>query len=221
MVVAANSYAAGLPAALGVTTPTAVQINHAGWYRFETFYFNQYYGGSGGANINLSITGPSTVQWVSASDAPNTSASAGSTLVVSDPPYNASLPPYPVMYSASDQSAQRIAGAAMQSAFSTALQSSPASYTIAPGVYRIQTPMVIANTTHFTLNAANVEIIMESADNWVRLLGNTNLTINGPLTLDASPFSFTQGTIVAFNAAAKTIDVQLMPNYPAPSRATA
>lgn len=59
-------------------------------------------------------------------------------------------------------------------------------------MYRIESPIVIQNTTNFELEADNVEIISENAGNMFHIFENTNFTLRGPLYLDADPFGFTQ-----------------------------
>lgn len=47
----------------------------------------------------------------------------------------------------------------------------------------------------------------------MRVLGNTNLAVRGPLTLDADPFSFTQGEILAADQGELTLDVRIFDGY--------
>ena len=66
------------------------------------------------------------------------------------------------------------------------------SYVISAGVYRIGNALAIEGTTNLTIVAKNVEIISEFQGTTFSLIGNTNISIQGPLYLDADPFGTTQ-----------------------------
>lgn len=66
------------------------------------------------------------------------------------------------------------------------------SYVIDEGVYRIDKPLSIEDTTDFVLNIDNAELISELGGNHFEIFNNTNFTLQGPVYLDADPFGFTQ-----------------------------
>ena len=134
---------------------------------------------------------------------------------VQDTPYDVTLPPFPVTYDNATRAAQRSAGSAMVNAVQTAVAQGQKNYTIAPGVYRLAQPLVLLGTQDLTLNAAGVELISDQGIVHFRLLNNTNLQVRGPITLDADPFGFSQGTII--NTDNRTfIDLQVMQGYAFP-----
>ena len=130
--------------------------------------------------------------------------------------WNPALPPWPVAYTDAQKSTQRTVGAQMVSNLQNAANAGQHSYTIAPGVYRISQAILLQNTNDFTINANNVEIIAEQGAAHFLLFSNSNMTVNGTLTLDGDPFGMSQGRIV--NTDHNTfIDVAIMPGYPAPA----
>ena len=231
-----RNFNSGITTVPGGANPQSLWLA-SGDYPVEIFYYNQDYGTDwGGANLALSITGPGAVTLLTSGNAPTpipsvtptptpipaptptpvpTQAAAGASLNIQEPTFNASLPIWPTAYSDADKQAQRNAGAQLLNAIAAATQSGQTSYTIPTGVYRISNNIVIANTRNFTLVGNGAEIIVEKEITHFRLLSNTNLTIQGPLTLDGDPFGFTQGTIVGTDGQTY-IDLQLMPGYPAP-----
>ena len=66
------------------------------------------------------------------------------------------------------------------------------SYVIPAGIYRIGNALAIEGTANLTIVAKNVEIISEFQGTTFSLIGNTNISIQGPLYLDADPFGTTQ-----------------------------
>lgn len=69
----------------------------------------------------------------------------------------------------------------------------------------------------FTLEAANVELIVEDGSHF-RILGNRSLTVRGPFVLDADPLGWTQGEIIDLNEAEMTIDAQIFEGYAMPTK---
>lgn len=57
---------------------------------------------------------------------------------------------------------------------------------------------------------------MEGEIAHMRVLSNRNLTVRGPLVLDAEPFAFTQGELVAVDAGEQTLDVRIFDGYHLP-----
>ena len=113
--------------------------------------------------------------------------------------------------------AQQAAGAAMLNSLASAVASGASGYTIAPGTYRISSAILLQNTSGFTLNAPNVEIIAENNAGFFTLFTNRNLTVRGPLTLDSNPINTSQGGIVSVDAANNSVNVQVMAGYAAPA----
>ena len=65
------------------------------------------------------------------------------------------------------------------------------SFTIEAGTYRLNSSLVIEQTTNFALNASNAQLIAESAGH-LALVSNVNFSMQGPAYLDADPFGSTQ-----------------------------
>lgn len=71
----------------------------------------------------------------------------------------------------------------------------------------------------FTLNAARVELVMEAENQHFRILGNRNLTVRGPLVLDAEPFGWTQGDLLEANQEEQTLTIRIWDGYQIPTEA--
>ena len=67
------------------------------------------------------------------------------------------------------------------------------------------------DTRQFTLNMANVELIAEDKGSF-SLRNNVDITISGPLVLDADPFKVSQCEITGGDAATY-LELRLMPGY--------
>ena len=96
-----------------------------------------------------------------------------------------------------------------------AIKAGKSNFTFPAGVFRLKDVMVIERTHNFTLSMPDVELITESAGHF-KLLNNTNLVIRGPLTLDADPAGVSQ-TILQSSDKESTMEVLVMPGYPAPT----
>ena len=71
-------------------------------------------------------------------------------------------------------------------------------------------------TKDFTLTLANVEIVSEVAGDFFYLHDNRNLTISGPLALDAEPFRFSQCEVTGSDGETY-LELHPMPGYEPPS----
>ena len=122
--------------------------------------------------------------------------------IYTEPAYNASLPPFPILYSDAQKSAQLNAGTQLASNLSELFEGllngsyTKPSYTVKPGVYRLTARIFIPNIQNFTLIMSHVEIITTTDDASFWIFGPNNLEIAGPLYLEADPIPNSQGTIV-------------------------
>ena len=212
-----RNYNGSIAAAPGGANPQSMLLT-PGSYPIEIFWYNQVYGrNAGAAQLGFSVTGPAAVTFNTSTPAnPNapggSGPSGGNTLVaptvVPAPQpilWSPSMPAWPVAYTASQITAQQAAGAAMLNSLASAVASGASSYTIAPGTYRISSAILLQNTSGFTLNAPNVEIIAENNAGFFTLFTNRNLTVRGPLTLDSNPIDTSQGRIVSVDAANNSV----------------
>ena len=71
-------------------------------------------------------------------------------------------------------------------------------------------------TKDFTLTLANVEIVAEVASGFFMLYENRNLTVRGPLALDAEPFRFSQCEVTGSDGETY-LELRPMPGYEAPT----
>lgn len=69
----------------------------------------------------------------------------------------------------------------------------------------------------FTLNVAGVELIVTD-QNHFRCIGNKDLTVRGPVILDAEPLAWSQMQIIGFDAKEFTIDGRVFEGYPMPEK---
>ena len=122
--------------------------------------------------------------------------------VYTEPAYNASLPPFPVLYSEAQKSAQLEAGTQLASDLNELFEGllngsyTKPSYTVKPGVYRLTARINIPNIQNFKLVMSHVEIITTTNDASFWFFGPNNLEVAGPLYFEADPIPNSQGTIV-------------------------
>ena len=130
-------------------------------------------------------------------------------------------------FTSAQKDAQRAAGAQMMDELVKAARSGAASYTIAPGTYRVKIATYrLDNIANFTINCRNVNIWLDIADSypdnidftWINFKGCRNIKVLGGNTnFDSERLQFVQATVTAINAAAGTLDVRVMPGYDAAS----
>ena len=137
--------------------------------------------------------------------------------------YDASAPPFPTSYSEADKTSQAQAGAQLLSTLDNIFQQhlnttgSPAqgSYTVKPGVYRINDSINIPNVDNFQLIMSDVELIVTSPNAHMIINDANDFEIAGPLYLDADPIPESQAVIVGSDGSSY-VDVQVMDGYPMP-----
>lgn len=66
-------------------------------------------------------------------------------------------------------------------------------------ILMMYTVLCMQDTIGFTLTMANVEWVCE-ADGFMSLRSNTDLTVRGPLALDAEPFNYSQCEVTGSDA---------------------
>ena len=143
---------------------------------------------------------------------------AGAFWTPSVPVYDPALPAHPT-YSDQEKQAQRDAADIQTTQMMAALAAGHNSYIFPPGVYRLRSKLSFWLATNFTLNLANVELITEDSS-YISIINSTDITIRGPLALDADPCGVSQSVIVDSNNnidSNTTMTVQLMPDYPEPT----
>ncbi|CAL5221970.1 g4252 [Coccomyxa viridis] len=133
------------------------------------------------------------------------------------PAYDAELPMWPDSFSDDEKEAQRDAATAQVAALHDAIKAGKSGFTFPAGVYRLGDVIVIERTHNFTLSMANVELITPGIGGHFKLLNNTNLVIRGPMVLDADPVGAPQ-TIIHSSDRKKSMEVLVMPGYPAPNK---
>lgn len=102
-----------------------------------------------------------------------------------------------------------------------AIRSGAKEYTVKPGNYRVgQRPgyaksLYFYQVKNFTLNAAGATLWIDATfrQDAVVLKNCVNVTIDG-LTVDANPFSYSQGVIAAIDRDNRTLTVKLDPGFP-------
>lgn len=137
--------------------------------------------------------------------------------------YDASSPPFPTSYSEADKTSQAQAGAQLLSTLNGIFQQhlnttgSPAqgSYTVKPGVYRINDSINVPNVDNFQLIMSDVELIVTSPNAHMIINDANGFEIAGPLYLDADPIPESQAVIVGSDGSSY-VDVQVMDGYPMP-----
>ena len=130
-------------------------------------------------------------------------------------------------FNPAQKEAQRAAGAQMMDELVKAATSGAASYTIAPGTYRVKIATYrLDNIANFTINCRNVNIWLDITESypdntdftWINFKGCRNIKVLGGNTnFDSERLQFVQATITGWNAKAGTLDVQVMPGYDAAS----
>lgn len=103
-------------------------------------------------------------------------------------------------------------GRSLQQIIKQAIKNKDKTLKIAPGIYRLNKPLIIRNAKDLTIDGTGVKLIYTRPKmHGMRLAMNNNLTLKG-FTIDFEPLPFTQGTITAING--KSIDVKLHKGYP-------
>lgn len=130
-------------------------------------------------------------------------------------PYDLSAPAHPKAYTESEKADQRDRARDVLARMRAAIAAKAPSFTIPPGVYRIAATIALDRVTDFTLVARDVEFIMEAdpVRDFMSLFACERFAIEGPLVIDCDPIAFSQGEIVAFDAAAKALEVRILEGY--------
>lgn len=118
--------------------------------------------------------------------------------------YDSNLPTFPTAYSSTEKIAQARAGTVLIQSLYTFCQkhlvmpadNSTAVFTVAPGVYRLHSHIVIPSVVNVKLVMSNVELLSITGDGHFTMFGPNNLEIAGPLILDSDPPSTSQNVIV-------------------------
>ncbi len=130
-------------------------------------------------------------------------------------------------FSKEQKAAQRRAGTEMMQALVEAARSGRASYTIAPGTYRVPVHVYnIQGISNFTVFCPGVDIWLEGLNAppdanghtdgrcWLSFSYCTNVKVLGGNTnFDSEDLQFIQATVTGWDVAAGTIDVQVMDGY--------
>lgn len=138
--------------------------------------------------------------------------------------YNVNLGPYPTTYSSSQKIAQARAGTILLTnlykAFQKQMSAPPGgtivTYTVAPGVYRIHSAIVLPSISNFKLVMSNVELICQPNSEHISMFGPNNIEIAGPLILEMDPPADTQHHIVGTDFKSY-VDLTPMPGYNPPA----
>lgn len=96
-----------------------------------------------------------------------------------------------------------------------AIDAKASGYAIPAGIYRTKGTFAWDNVEDFTLTAKGVEIIVENSPtaDFMSLNGCERVTIRGPMIIDCDPMVFSQGRILAYDAAARSLTVRLHDGY--------
>ncbi|MBT4820361.1 MAG: hypothetical protein HON70_31930, partial [Lentisphaerae bacterium] len=115
-------------------------------------------------------------------------------------------------YSRETITAQVEAADELRSALQRALDVAEKRVTLSPRVYRFEGNLDFSDLDGVTIDGQGAEFVFTRG--MVRLQSCRNVTVKN-LFLDVEPLPFVQGTVVALDSQAKTVDMRLDPGYPA------
>jgi len=134
--------------------------------------------------------------------------------------YHKEAPLHLKTWSAAEKDAQRKAYEEAKSMFDKAVAEKAGSFTFPPRVYRYPgTGITVQGATNFTILAPGCEFICEPVDDkftGFRFSRCDNVTLKGPLVLDAAVMPYFQGTVLSFSKpgeGAVEVKVQPMQGY--------
>lgn len=120
-------------------------------------------------------------------------------------------------YTQAEKDAQLAAGRLMIETINGALYTGKSGCILPRGAYRLTSDcaLVLDSVTDFTLDGSGSELWFASRMNGVTLRDCTNVTVRG-FKADYDPLPFSQGTITALDASAKTFDLRIDDGYRIP-----
>ena len=132
--------------------------------------------------------------------------------------YNVNNPTFLTTFSDSVKAAQRASTTSMLAALQTAVSNTNSTgYTIPAGDYRFSgTGISISNRSNFTIaTSGSVNFWYEgtSGGTVFTFTSCTNVSVVGPMTLDAEALGYIEGTILSYDPSAGTLDLQILPGY--------
>ncbi len=132
--------------------------------------------------------------------------------------FNYNNPKSLTTYTDAQKSSQRSATLSMKTALLSAATSttSPHSYTIPAGVYRVApNDFMLNGVQNFTINAPGVTFIIDSTANGYvfAFVSCANLTVQGPLVWDAENLLYSEGKITAYDTSTGLVTVAIAPGY--------
>lgn len=150
-----------------------------------------------------------------------------------DSTYHADDPVYPVVYSEEQKQAQRVAAKTMFANLMAvaARTDGPRHFTIPPGVYRVGPgQMLLKQVSGFTIHAPQVEVIVDAEKSGPAFTFDecSQVTLTGraqggdaqarsqdapALVIDSQQFPMSVARILAVEAKARTLDVEILPGY--------
>lgn len=140
--------------------------------------------------------------------------------------YDAKAPASLVSYTSVQKEVQRAEAARALGEMKAALDAGRASYTFRAdgptrGVYRFggSRPFDIWKRSGFSVIARGCTFLMDGMSGELFLVAQSrDISIVGPLTIDADPLQFSQARVLRSDATAKTMDIEVMKGYPQPPK---
>lgn len=135
--------------------------------------------------------------------------------------YDINLPAVVKTYTEGEKEAQRAAGRKMLADLKSAVDSGAPSFTVAPGVYRLQgyRALRFSGVKDFKFIAKDVELICDdiiTMGSYFFIDSCENLEIVGPIRIDADPLPYSQAVVLDYDAATGRADLQVMKGYAVP-----
>lgn len=104
-------------------------------------------------------------------------------------------------------------GEDLSAALAAAIQAGETRFRVRPGVYRFERSLELRQLDGFTLEGDGATLVFGRGGGQLVLQNCRRCVVKG-LTLDMDPLPFTQGTVVAVDAAAQAVEFRLDPDYP-------
>jgi hypothetical protein len=132
--------------------------------------------------------------------------------------YDVRDPVYPVSYGEAEKNAQRDLGRAIVRQIDAAVKAGDKSFVVPPGIYRLpgkgrDDHIGFWKVNSFALHLANTEFILENGGNFISAETCQDISVIGPVKIDADPLCYSQGTVLAHDDAIGLTRVKIMAGY--------
>ena len=117
------------------------------------------------------------------------------------------------LYAAAEAASQRVAGQKLLAVLKAAVAAGTNEFSIPPATYRLPEKLELRGLRGFVLDGRGATLIFSPGGGNVMLRECRNCLVRG-LALDLDPPPFTQGTVLAVDPSAKTVDLRLDAGYP-------